>query len=306
MVKPIKLLALDIDGVLTDGRTRLGARPPEKKRLAFQDLDAINAAKRAGFSLALVTGESDGSVDLVAARTGVTLVRRGAKDKVAALKELAGELNISLEEICFVGDGNRDAPALACVGLAFAPANATHAARGAAHQILQRSGGHGAVAEAVRLLLHHNESGGARKDLQRLLQKHWRKHSARGKSIPARILAVLVPLADELIRVANSHRKLLLWGEGAEVALAELAQAKLPVPVVQFSSDPEILSWQLPAVMKPGDVIAIFQRTTKLNHLWSNAEKFGVTTVFIPEIESELSTVWRVVSATVAEYIKTP
>ena len=141
MVKKIKLLALDIDGVLTDGRTTLGVRGPVRKRLAFPDLDAINAAKRAGLLVALVTGESDASVDLVAARTGVELVRRGAKNKLAVLRNLARSQHISLAEICFVGDGNRDAPALAKVGLAFAPSNATFAAKRAAHRVLKQSGG---------------------------------------------------------------------------------------------------------------------------------------------------------------------
>jgi 3-deoxy-D-manno-octulosonate 8-phosphate phosphatase (KDO 8-P phosphatase) len=154
MVKKIRLLALDIDGVLTDGTIVVGGNETEGKRVNFQDLDAINEARKAGFEVAFVTGETSPAVDLIAQRFNVQDVIKGAKDKVAALTDLASRFNISMGEICYVGDSNRDAPALSQVGLGIAPANATSAAKKAAHHVLQKAGGTGAVAETVELLFH--------------------------------------------------------------------------------------------------------------------------------------------------------
>lgn len=248
-MKKIKLLALDIDGVLTDGSTTLGAHRPEKKRLAFQDLDAINAAKRAGLKVALVTGESDGSVDLVAARTGVELVIRGAKDKLAALRFLAKKFHISLEEISYVGDGDRDAPALARVGFSLAPSNATFAARSSAQRLLDRRGGQGAVNEAVRLVLRLNDDQSRKKYFLRELGKAFRK-----KKISHKALEILSDLAVELTRAVESGRKILLYGKGAEAYLARFSQGQIAWPVLALSSNLKTQGSQLKALVRPGDV----------------------------------------------------
>jgi 3-deoxy-D-manno-octulosonate 8-phosphate phosphatase (KDO 8-P phosphatase) len=280
MVKTIKLLALDIDGVLTSGHTTLGARRPEKKRLAFQDLDAINAARRAGLQIALVTGESDGSVDLIAARTGVALIRRGAKDKLAALQSLARELQISTAEICYVGDGDRDAPALALVGLAFAPANATFAARSAAHNVLRKSGGHGAVNEAVRLLLNLLEEDKHEKIIRLELRRHFVKHK-----IALRHLPMAVNLAKELVRVFQTGRKILLCGENAENALNSFFASKSDWPAVALSNDHVVLAKQLRALAQAGDLVVIVgtnARTRGLTRELAEAKKRGATTLKIP------------------------
>jgi len=253
MVKKIKLVALDIDGVLTDGRTTLGARRPEKKRLAFQDLDAINAAKRAGLQVALVTGESDGSVDLVAERTGVSLVRRGAKDKLSVLRAIAKELKISLAEICYVGDGDRDAPALAQVGFSLAPENATFAAKSAAHRLLEKVGGHGAVNEAVRLVLRLNDDQLRKKFFQRELRKILGKKKISPKGMDA-----LSARASELTCAIELGKKILLYGKGAEAALAQFTLSRVNWPVVALSSDRQIQKSQLKALARPGDVKAMF------------------------------------------------
>ncbi len=249
-MKTIKLLALDIDGVLTDGRTTLGARSPEKKRLAFQDLDAIGTARRAGLRLALITGESDGSVDLVATRTGVPVVRRDAKDKLAALQSVAKDARVSLAEICYVGDGDRDAPALAQAGFALAPANATFAARGAAHRVLKKSGGHGAVSEAVRLLLNRLADGRNEKIIRRDLRGYFQKHK-----IPLRHLPAVAKLAHELARAFQAGRKILLCGEGAESALQALSSSQWAWPILELSRDPALRAKQILAVARPGDLV---------------------------------------------------
>ena len=137
MVNPltIKLLALDIDGVLTDGRVTLSPDGEEVKSLNFHDLDKVAALRRSGMPVVFVTGEDNGMVEAIKTRFDVPVIP-GSKDKLAAVQRLVDDYQVSLSEICYVGDSDRDAPALAAVGLGLAPANATSAAKSAAHRVL--------------------------------------------------------------------------------------------------------------------------------------------------------------------------
>jgi 3-deoxy-D-manno-octulosonate 8-phosphate phosphatase (KDO 8-P phosphatase) len=287
MVKKIKLLALDIDGVLTDGRTTLGARQPEKKRLAFQDLDAINAAKRAGLQVALVTGESDGSVDLVADRTGVGLVRRGAKDKLAAIQSLAKELRLSLAEICYVGDGNRDAPALARVGLAFAPANATFAAKQAAHRVVDKLGGHGVVDEVVRLL-HITHSGLL---FKKIIRRHLRVEFQKQK-ISLRHLPMAVALAEALTQTYLMGGKVFLHGEGAELALEQMLSSPPAWTAIVLSPHRASRQKQLRALARPGDCVVGFGKSSS-RQKFTLANALGKKTLTLPNDHAAL--IWQAI-----------
>ena len=149
----IRVLALDIDGVLTNGEVRFDEDGRESKSLFFRDIDAIFTAKRRGLRIALVTGESTPLVDVIARRLEVTDVYRDAKDKAAAIRAVAHDLGVPLEEICFVGDAPRDAPALELAGLGLAPADAAEEALAAADRVLGRDGGRGAVGEAIAVVL---------------------------------------------------------------------------------------------------------------------------------------------------------
>ena len=152
MVKTIRLLALDIDGVLTDGTTRIAADGTESKGLCFRDLDAMTQAGQMGLAVVLVTGESGPLVEVIARRFGVKEVMSGAKDKAAALREIASRHQIRLAEICYVGDSDRDAPAVGLAGLGLVPADATPKAKKSAHGVLETPGGKGVLAEIMTLL----------------------------------------------------------------------------------------------------------------------------------------------------------
>ena len=128
----VRVLALDIDGVLTDGTAVLNGHDTEEKRFNFHDLDALTQARRSGMLVTFVSGEETPSVDCIAKRFGVKQVVKGAKDKAAALVALSNELAIPLSAFCYIGDSDRDAPALSQVGLGLAPSNATAAAKAAA------------------------------------------------------------------------------------------------------------------------------------------------------------------------------
>lgn len=149
----INVLVLDIDGVLTDGTVILDKTGEELKTLSYRDIDAVFFAHREQLRVVLVTGEDSPWVETVAKRLQVARVYRGAKDKRKALKEVCADLQARQEDICYVGDSWRDAEAFKEVGLALAPADASEAARSAAHRVLHHRGGSGAVAEAVSIVL---------------------------------------------------------------------------------------------------------------------------------------------------------
>src|SRR5688572_15245713 len=107
----LEVLALDVDGVLTDGRVALTPNGEETKAIAFRDLDALTLARGLGLRIALITGEDGPLVDIIAKKTGAEHVLRGAKDKLAAIGVLAAHMNVSPKSICFVGDADRDAKA---------------------------------------------------------------------------------------------------------------------------------------------------------------------------------------------------
>jgi len=155
-VKPqsvIRLLVLDIDGVLTNGEVTFDEDGRESKSLFFRDIDAVFAARRAGLPVALVTGEATPIVDVIARRLAIERVYAGRRDKVEALAAVAADHGLTLDEICFVGDSARDAPALELAGLGLAPSDAHQDARAAADRVLTLPGGRGAVGEAIELAL---------------------------------------------------------------------------------------------------------------------------------------------------------
>jgi len=148
----ISVLALDIDGVLTDGRILIGASGEEYKFVSYRDIDAVFAARRYGLKVGLISAESTPWVMYISKRLEVDHVISGAKDKLAGIHELSRILEESLENICYVGDSDRDAPALKVVGLGIVPSNATSNAKASADIVLQIPGGQGAVYKAFELI----------------------------------------------------------------------------------------------------------------------------------------------------------
>lgn len=151
---PISVLALDIDGVLTDGRVLFDSSGKESKWVSYHDIDAIFATRREGLKVVLVTAEDTPWVDFIAKRLEIEEVILGAKDKVKAIRDMSRLFGVPLEQICYIGDSDRDAPALKIAGLGLAPANATTKAKESADKVLENAGGSGAVREAVGIVRH--------------------------------------------------------------------------------------------------------------------------------------------------------
>lgn len=157
----IKAIALDVDGVLTDGTFCWGPDGEEFKSFSFLDVMGISLGKRSGLIFALISGEDSPLVDRFARKMGIVDVYKGCKDKAAALGDFSVKYGLELSQVCFVGDDVNDVPAMRLAGLAAAPATAHVSARDTAGFVAQHPGGRGAVREVIDHILSrpHGEPG---------------------------------------------------------------------------------------------------------------------------------------------------
>ena len=152
MIPDIKAVALDVDGVLTDGTFLWDTNGGEIKRFSFRDVMGIARATRSGIKFALISGEKNVIVDRYAAKLEIAHVWQGCKDKAAALHEFADLQSLGLEKICFMGDDINDLPAMQLAGFTAAPADAHASVLAIAKFCTKKTGGNGAVREMLDFL----------------------------------------------------------------------------------------------------------------------------------------------------------
>ncbi len=151
--RKIRLLVMDVDGVLTDGRMVLSDRGEELKMFHTHDGIGLALAHRAGLRTAMVTGETSPIAKARGEKLGVGTVVLGARRKGEVVERLLTEHGVSADALAYIGDDLLDLPALQRAGLAVAVADAVPDVRAAAHVVTKAAGGHGAVRECVELLL---------------------------------------------------------------------------------------------------------------------------------------------------------
>lgn len=156
--RKIRLLVMDVDGVLTDGRMVLSDRGDELKMFHTHDGIGLALAHRAGLRTAMVTGETSPIAKARAAKLGVETVVLGARRKGEAVDALLASADLPAESLAYIGDDLLDVPALQRAGLAMAPADAVPDVRAIAHVVMRARGGRGAVREAVELILRAQRS----------------------------------------------------------------------------------------------------------------------------------------------------
>ncbi len=149
----IRLLILDIDGVLTDGRLYFDAKGETLKVFHVRDGHGIKMAQRGGLEAAMVSGRRSDAAFHRARELGISRFYEGVRDKVAILAELLAALNLKPAEVAAVGDDLVDLPLFQRVGLGVAVADAVPEVRAAAHWVTTLPGGTGAVREVCDLLL---------------------------------------------------------------------------------------------------------------------------------------------------------
>lgn len=149
----IKLLAMDVDGVLTDGMIGFDSEGREIKFFHVRDGMGICALMEKGVKVAFISGRFSEVTAHRARDLGVTLVFQGVRDKLGRLVELALELGVTREEVAYIGDDVNDIPCIEWAGFGVAVADAPAEVRNAASYVTLTRGGHGAVREVCDLIL---------------------------------------------------------------------------------------------------------------------------------------------------------
>jgi 3-deoxy-D-manno-octulosonate 8-phosphate phosphatase (KDO 8-P phosphatase) len=149
----IKLLVLDCDGVLTDGRIMLLPDGDETKWFDVKDGHAIVMAGRAGLRVAIISGRKSSAVRARAKELGIVHLREMAWIKLDHYEEIIREEGLTHEEVCYVGDDVVDIPLLRRAGLAVAVQDAVEEAKSYSHLVTAREGGRGAVREVIEIIL---------------------------------------------------------------------------------------------------------------------------------------------------------
>lgn len=155
MIKNIKLVIVDVDGVLTDGAIYVDSQGREIKAFSVLDGAGISYLHRAGIKTAIISGRSCDAVIYRARELGIDSddVYQGAKDKIDAYRKIIGKYALRDEEVCFIGDDLIDLPLLLRVGFPVAVANASPGVKCASAYVTQAKGGWGAVREVAEKIL---------------------------------------------------------------------------------------------------------------------------------------------------------
>ena len=151
--RKIRMLALDVDGILTDGRLYFDNQGNEIKAFCTRDGLGIKALQSQDIEVALITGRTSHIVQNRAQQLGITHVYQGRDDKLNAFHHLLQETGLDAVQVCYAGDDWIDIPVLDRVGLAVSVADADDVVKGRCHYITRRNGGRNAVREICDLIL---------------------------------------------------------------------------------------------------------------------------------------------------------
>jgi len=156
--RKIRLLVMDVDGVLTDGRMVLSESGHELKMFHTHDGIGLALAHRAGLRTAMITGETSPIAKARGEKLGVHHVVLGARRKAESLDALLAEYGWEASTLAYIGDDLLDIPALQRAGLAIAVADAVPEVKAVCHVVTRTPGGHGAVRECVELILRAQDT----------------------------------------------------------------------------------------------------------------------------------------------------
>lgn len=151
--KLIRLVAFDVDGVMTDGGLFLSDSGEEFKRFNSLDGHGIKMLRASGVEVAIITGRTSRCVEMRAKNLGIIHVYQGVERKLEAMVDLLGKLSLSRDAAAYMGDDVVDLCVMRHVGLAVAVPESPELVREHAHYVTRRSGGHGAVREACELIM---------------------------------------------------------------------------------------------------------------------------------------------------------
>ncbi len=152
-ILPIRLIAFDVDGILTDGGLYLSDSGEEFKRFNSLDGHGLKMLKKSGVELAIITGRTSRCVEMRAKNLGIAHLYQGVEQKWGAMQDLLGKLGLAPEVAAFMGDDVVDLPVMTRVGLALTVPKAPTAVLDRAHYTTKHDGGYGAVREVCELIM---------------------------------------------------------------------------------------------------------------------------------------------------------
>jgi 3-deoxy-D-manno-octulosonate 8-phosphate phosphatase (KDO 8-P phosphatase) len=163
----IRLFAMDVDGVLTDGTVLISSDGSEAKGFSILDGMGLRQLETAGIAVAWISGRPSPATARRASELHIPHVVQGRNDKIEALQEIAARLRLTPDECAYMGDDAIDAPAMRWAGIGIAPPGAMPAARAAADFVTTRPAGRGAVREVCEFILGAREVKGSTKKTRR-------------------------------------------------------------------------------------------------------------------------------------------
>jgi 3-deoxy-D-manno-octulosonate 8-phosphate phosphatase (KDO 8-P phosphatase) len=156
LAQAIKLLLLDVDGVLTDGKLYVGESGEQLKVFNTLDGHGIKLLQKAGIQVGIISGRDSAALLRRASELGIGLLYRGREDKAAVLQEIISNLELGEDEVAYAGDDLPDLAVIDRVGLGISVPNAHPEVRNAADMLTESRGGEGAVREICDFLLQAN------------------------------------------------------------------------------------------------------------------------------------------------------
>ena len=157
----IRLLLLDVDGIMTDGRIHYDANGGEVKSFDVKDGHGLKLLQRAGIQVGIITGRNSSIVQRRADELGIEILYQGAKDKIVPYEEILRERGFKDDEVAYMGDDLVDLPILLRVGYSATVADAVDEVKEHVHYVTSRRGGRGAVREVCEILLKQTGGWGA-------------------------------------------------------------------------------------------------------------------------------------------------
>ena len=152
-LQDVQVLVCDVDGTLTEGSVTFTANGDEHKTFNVHDGLGISVAIRHGLNIVFMTGRRSQMVERRATELGVTVVFQGIANKREAIETMANSMNLTMDAIAYIGDDLNDIPAMEQAGFVFAVNDASEYVCGNADYVVSKRGGHGAVREAIELIL---------------------------------------------------------------------------------------------------------------------------------------------------------
>lgn len=210
----IKLVLLDIDGVITNGKIQINSEGQEIKQIDFKDVDAIFELKKRNYKIGIITGEDTPIVKYFNDRFKPNYFYFNCKDKVSKIKKIQEIGGYKNDEICFIGDSKHDIDAIKYVGLGICPNNASTNVKNVADVVLKANGGDGCIQELLDLLNQYKE----KKYL--FFNKIYHEHMDMFNKIQIdkQIQDNIMMTAREIVDVFKNNGKLLLCGNGGSAA----------------------------------------------------------------------------------------